>query len=145
MNHTLFFQEGIWHAKGQYHDEEDRPVAAEGETKITHLQGKWLNEGKLKLLGDNPAEFQNAYEIVPFKDGEDTTEWNSINSPLGTIRGKLMVIDDSIISVFRSEDGLYSGSEYMLQTDARNYKARGFLFRGDRKISSWSVELHKAE
>ena len=93
MNHTFLFQEGTWTAKGNYSDPNNNLIEVEGETKITHLEDKWLLEGYMKLILDNPVEFQNIYEIVPFKDGmEDFTNWKSYNPALCNLFGKFMVV-----------------------------------------------------
>jgi len=53
------------------------------------------------------------------------------------------VIDDSLISVYESEDRLYAGSEYLLQVSETVYRNRGFAFKEDERISSWAVQLTK--
>ena len=58
---------------------------------------------------------------------------------------KIVIVDDSLISVYTSQDGLYSGSEYLLQVSEAVYKNRGFAFKDDKRISSWAVELTRIE
>ena len=141
MNHTFLFQEAIWKATGKYSDPNNNIIQVEGETKITHLGDKWLLKGSMKLILDNPIEFQNNYEIVPFKDCKDFTNWKSYNPALGNLSGKFMVVSDSLISSWISEDKNYSGVETLIKIGDKLYHSRGFAFKGDEKLSSWSVEL----
>lgn len=143
MNHTFLFKEAIWKAKGTYSDPNNNIIQVEGETKITHLKDKWSLEGYMKLLIDNPIEFQNNYEIVPFKDGKDFTNWKSYNPALGNLFGKFMIVSECLISSWMSEDKNYSGIETLIKVDYKLYHSRGFAFKGDEKLSSWSVELQR--
>lgn len=138
MHHT-FFLEGAWIAKGNFYDENNNITKVEGRTTITHQDKIWVNEGYMKLLLDNPIEFTNRYEITPFK--EDFTSWRSYNPALGTLIGKFMVVEDTIISTYITESGEYSGSECLIKINDTLYAAKGFAFKGDYKLSSWSVKL----
>jgi hypothetical protein len=93
----------------------------------------------MKLLLDNPIELHNRYEIVPFK--KDFTSCRSYNPALGTLIGKFMVVEDTIISTYITENGEYSGSECIIQISDTLYVTKGFAFKGDSKLSSWSVKL----
>jgi hypothetical protein len=145
MRHTFLFEEGLWRAEGLYQDSTNTALRAEGTITITHEADLWINEGSLKLLLDRPVEFQNRYEIVPFKEDGDYTTWKSLNPVIGRLLGKIVLIDDSLISVYESEDAHYTGSEYLLQVSEKIYRNRGFAFRDDERISSWAVELTRIE
>ena len=141
MNHTFLFLEGTWNAKGSYYDEINNIIQVEGSTTITHQNELWINEGYMKLLLDNPIELHNRYEIIPFE--KDFTSWQSYNPALGTLIGKFMVVEDIIISTYITESGEYSGAECLIKIRDNLYKAKGFAFKGNYKLSSWSVELTK--
>ena len=143
MRHTFLFEEGIWRAEGTYIDGANTSLQAEGFITITHTPERWINEGALKLLLAKPVEFQNRYEIVPFEEGRDYTTWKSFNPVIGQLAGRIVIVDDSLISVYTSEDGQYSGSEYLLQVSETVYANRGFAFKENEKISSWAVQLTK--
>lgn len=128
-------------AKGNYYDENNNIIKVEGKTVIVHQENLWINEGYMKLLLDNPIEFKNRYEITPFV--KDFTSWQSLNPALGIQLGKFMVIEDTIISTYVSKDGDYSGSECIVKISDNLYKSKGFAFKGNSKLSSWSVELTK--
>ena len=142
MNHTFLFQEGTWKAAGNYSGPNNKIIQVEGESKITHLKDKWLLEGYMKLLIDNPIEFQNIYEIVPFEDGKDYTKWRSYNPALGNLFGKFLIISDCLISSWMSEDKNYSGVETLIKIDDNLYHSRGFAYKGEEKLSLWSVYLN---
>ncbi|WP_092476202.1 hypothetical protein [Desulfotruncus arcticus] len=73
----------------------------------------------------------------------DFTTWQSYNPALGLLIGKFMVIEDTILSTYVSEDGDYSGPESLVKISDNLYKTKGFAFKGNSKLSSWSVELIK--
>ncbi len=145
MKHTFLFEEGVWRAEGTYIDGTNTALGAEGTITVTHTEEAWINEGCLRLLLARPVEFRNRYEIVPFEVGKDYTSWKSQNPMIGTLVGKIVVVDDSLISVYESQDGVYAGSEYLLQVSETVYRNRGFAFKHDARISSWTVQLTKIE
>ncbi len=145
MRHTFLFEEGIWRAEGVYADGTNSALRAEGTITITHTTAAWINEGTLRLMLPTPAEFKNRYEIVPFEEGKDYTAWTSQNPVIGTLTGKIVVVDDSLISVYESKDRVYTGSEYLLRASDTIYRNRGFAFKESERISSWTVQLTRIE
>lgn len=124
-------------------DDQGRYHPVEGETKITHTEGLWINDSCMTLQGDNAVEYKTRYEIVPMERGQELTSWISENPALGKMMGKFIIVDDSIISIFTSENGALQGTECLRLIDDDLYSNRGCLLRGDKKISSWAVELRK--
>lgn len=139
------FEEGKWIVKGIYLDEKGRTFQLEGQTIITHNDKIWINDGFMKVLTNEPVELFNRYEIIPFDSDSETTSWKSFNPALGELKGKFIIVHDSIMSKYISGDGQYSGCEYLKKVDDFIYENRGFAFRSDDKLSSWAVELRKAE
>lgn len=140
MEHTYLYLEGIWGVKGHYYDEDNFPVPVNGRSEIHHRDGLWINESFMRVSGNEQEEVRNAYEIVPF--ASDFTVWNSVDRTMGRLIGKYMVVDDTIISTFLSEDGEFSGFECMIKKSDTRYLVRGFIFAGKRKLSSWVLELN---
>jgi hypothetical protein len=97
----------------------------------------------MRIILEEPTDFHSDYEIIPFLPGRDDTTWQSLNPAMGNLLGRFIVIDDSIISFFKSEDGRFTGAEYLLKMDDTTYRNRGVLFEGDRKGSSWIAEMRK--
>ena len=97
----------------------------------------------MTLQGDNAVEYKTRCEIVPMERGQELTSWISENPALGKMMGKFIIVDDSIISIFTSENGALQGTECLRLIDDDLYSNRGCLLRGDKKISSWAVELRK--
>lgn len=143
MNHTFLFTEGVWLAKGVYYDEQNNVIKAEGRVVISHQEQLWINEGVMSLMLDSPIELKNRYEIKPFQG--DFTSWQSFNPALEKLIGKFMVVEDTIISTYTTENNDYSGSECVVKINDTLYIAKGFAFQGDTKLSSWSMELSKVE
>ena len=98
----------------------------------------------MRIILDKPLEFRSDYDIIPFLPGKDDTPWQSLNPAMGKLLGKYVVVDDSILSFFQSEDGHFKGTEYLLKVDDTLYRNRGVLFEGDQKGSTWIAELRKA-
>ena len=146
VEHTFLFQEGIWNARGHYFDDTDRALPLDGMTRIMHLETLWINEAEMEIkTGDNsPIKIYNRYEIAHFKKGRNVTTWESQNPDLGILLGQFVIVGDTIISMCRSKNGEYSGTEIILKIDDTHYKNRGVLFKGNDKLSSWSIELSKA-
>jgi len=144
MNHTFLFLEGIWIAHGHYFDDSDCALPFEGMTRIMHLEALWINEGEMEIkAGDNPIKIYNRYEIVPFREGRYITTWESPNPDLGILLGRFIIVGDTIISTCRSKNGEYAGIEFLLKASDTHYKNRGVFFKGNDKLSSWSIDLQK--
>lgn len=142
IRHTFLFEEGIWAVSGEYTGQNGAVVPVEGSAKITHSAALWRNRGIMTLVqpGGN-IEIMNDYEIAPFEEGRDFTAWRAENPSLGKLTGLFVVVDDSIISTISSEDGRVSGIEYLRKVSDDHYMSRGFIFRGEEKLSSWAAEL----
>lgn len=143
MNHTYILEEGNWKATGKYYDENQNCVEVSGETQIIHKDEIWILDGFMELKLDDPIKFFNKYSIEPFEPEKDYTFWSSINPALGTLIGKFMIVNDTILSYYQSEDGQYSGSESLVFINSKLYKNRGFAFHKKNKHSSWEVDLVK--
>jgi hypothetical protein len=143
--HTFLFQEGPWEARGYYSDQEAGRYPVRGEVRITHEKNIWISDGILLVLATPASKISNRYEIVPFKKGQDYTNWKSVNPALGEFVGKFVVFDDSIISNYTSKNYEFSGSEFLLRVTGKHYWNRGVLFQGNQKLSSWALELRKVK
>lgn len=148
VKHTFRFEEGVWKAVGSYSDERGHIVSLKGESRLVHTAWNpafFANEDRLviELESGGPVEIKNKYMIKPFEKNRDYTSWTLDSNTMGKIHGKLVVAGDSVISTFNSTDGVFRGTEILMMIDEKTYRNRGCLFRGDRKISSWWVELKK--
>ena len=142
--HTFLFEEGLWAASGEYVDEAMNRAALEGETRVTHRPGQWLNEGRMRIeLGGREVVIENRYRVVPFAGGADFTSWESDNPALGTLRGHFIIVGNAILSSCTSADLRHTGTEFLLQEAPERYVNRGALFSAGGRISSWSVILSR--
>ncbi|HJX72924.1 MAG TPA: hypothetical protein VJ307_02125 [Candidatus Deferrimicrobiaceae bacterium] len=98
----------------------------------------------MKVFFDEPVAIATSYEIEPFGTGKTSTHWKSSNRIFGNLKGHFVIVGDSILSLFRSEDGRYSGTEWLQMVDEGTYRSRRVLLDGDRTLSSWAMELRKA-
>lgn len=142
--HTFLFEEGLWAARGEYVDEAMNRAALEGETRVTHRLGAWINESRMRIERDGrTAIVENRYRIAPFADGADFTSWESDNPALGTLRGHFIIVGNALLSSCTSADLRYTGTEFLLQEAPDRYLNRGALFSAGGRISSWSVILSR--
>lgn len=142
VNHSFLFKEAIWSIKGIFNCSENKDTPCEGMLKITHKPHVWLNEGMLKILADIAWEHYNFYEIVPIEPGKDITTFKSMSPIMGNINGRLMIVDNAILTNFTSENGTFSGIEMILKNDEENYTGYGYILMGESKIGSWTLNLH---
>jgi hypothetical protein len=146
VQHTFLFQEGLWIAGGAYFDDRDNALPLEGKTRVTHLEGLWINEGAMELKsGAGALIIHNRYEIIPFPEGGAVTAWKSSNPAAGLLLGRFVIVENAILSACRSEKGDFSGSEFLLKINDAHYVNRGVFLRGDAKLSSWAVELKRVK
>ena len=143
--HTFLFREGAWRSEGEYRDGAGNVTKVAGETRVRHEAGKWLSEGVLRVKSSPPREQANRTEIVPFSPGSNATHWSSESASLGSLNGRFVIAGDAILSFYASGTGRYRGFECMRQEDARTYSVRGAMLEQDKVISTWVLELRRAE
>jgi hypothetical protein len=141
--HTFLFEEGLWTAKGDAINAENIIVAVDGETRVTHRDGLWVNDGYMTFMGEERTTVRNRYEIAPFEEGMNVTSWISDSPALGRLIGVFTLIEDSIMSAFVSKDGAVNGFEFFVKVDDTTYRNRGYCRQGDTLLSSWAVELKR--
>ena len=112
-----------------------------GESAMMHDANVWRLTGVMRLKSDPPQEIRNAYEIVPFNQGSDTTSWESVNPALGKLIGQFTLFEGVILSLYHSTDGKFSGTEYLRKIDDLHYENKGALYQDKKKLSSWEVTL----
>jgi hypothetical protein len=146
LQHTFLFEEGYWKASGYYYTETGQAYQVEGQVRIYHEDNLWINDGVMKVVGQESIEIRNRYEVIPWEEGQELTTWVSVNPGLGVLEGTFTITDDCIISAYKAEKGEFSGAEVLIQASADRYLNRGVLvYKGKEKLSSWSVELNRVQ
>lgn len=141
MRHTFLYEPGVWTLSGMFWSADAQGIAVEGRTEISHGRDSWMLAGRMRVLASPPVEFVNVYTIeMPGRDALES-RWASENSTLGKLKGVYTIIGPSIVSLYRSEQGGYYGTEHLRQLTPDQYEADGALFMGDRRLSSWHVTL----
>jgi hypothetical protein len=141
MHHTFLYEPGVWTLSGMFWSADGRGIAADGRTEITHREGCWMLAGRMRVLASPRAEFVNIYTIeAPDRDAL-ASKWSSENSTLGKLHGVITAVGPCILSVYRSEQGGYQGTESLRQIARDQYEASGVLLMDDRRLSSWHVTL----
>ena len=141
MEHAFLLRPGLWRAEGEFFDGLGDLTGVEGTAEVRHYPDKWIYEGVLRTMTATPQETRTLYEIHPLVPGAFATQWSSSSPTLGTLRGRFLIVGDSILSTYESATGRYRGQDTLLQRDERRYSARGALFDGARLLSAWAVEL----
>ncbi len=141
--HTFLYNENIWIARGVYIDTQGKYHPVAGQSTITHQGEIWINDSCMHLEANEDVTFRNRYEIKPLDRDQELTTWSSENPDLGKMSGRFVIVDDSIMSVFSSVDGVFQGTEYLRLIDDDLYWNRGCLLQEGRKVSSWAVELRR--
>ena len=139
--HTFLFEPAHWLATGEFTGQAGDTNSVAGEAMIAHERKLWRNTSRMRVSGEAPVEYTNVYDIVPFPHGSAWTSWTSHNPSLGRLIGRFVLMQDTIMSVFESEDGAYHGAESMLRVTPDLYQCRGVLLRGGVLVSQWTVEL----
>jgi hypothetical protein len=141
VGHTFLFEPAVWSVGGTFWAGDRQPIDTQGRIEITHRDTCWLLAGSMKVLSSPHVEFVSAYSIeLPGRD-PTTLKWTAENAMLGKLLGVFSVVGGSILSIFRSTDGSYQGTEHLSQVDADHYRACAMLLFDDRKLSSWQVTL----
>ncbi|MBF0394442.1 MAG: hypothetical protein HQL38_17330 [Alphaproteobacteria bacterium] len=141
MHHTFLLEEGVWRASGTYTDEAGATHPIRGRAAISHALHVWRNEGEMEVMGDEPVVVDHLYEIVPMPHGASATIWTASSARLGRLRGNVAVVGDTLLSSFTSEEGEFSGTESLTRLGDNAYAARGVLYRGFERLSSWSMQM----
>ena len=141
--HTYLFKPGLWRADGEYFDAAGNAYPVEGEFRVTHADALWINESRMRIVGNEDTAIRNEYRITPFCEERDSTSWNAANDALGKLTGRLVRAGDAILSLYRSEDSEYAGTEFWLRMSGILYRNWGTLFRGSDKLSSWMIRFNR--
>lgn len=142
MRHTYFLITQNWTATGVYYDESGKTFPLRGEVSIVRDEAAWSLGGYLEVLFDAPVRFTNDYQIFSTTN-QATLSWTSYNPALGALRGTFEFIGDCIVSSYRSEDGIYSGTETLMLKEDGTYFNVGVSFRAGARMSAWTATLCK--
>lgn len=143
--HTYLFEEGTWSVSGSYCDSENNDLEVKGENQIKHNEDKWLLDDYFELQNMTKTHIQSKYKVTPVSKDSEFTFWESEHPDLGTLLGRVMVVGNTIMSMYQSESRLYAGTEVLEKINDNKYHARGFNFNGDEKLSSWNITLERVK
>src|ERR1700730_10797282 len=99
---------------------------------------------RAERCGAPPAECVHAYWIEPPGPDRASMKWTFESATFGTLRGRFVVIGESILSVYACESSGYHGSEHLGQIDDNHYRSGGVLLLKDQIIYSWQLMLQRA-
>lgn len=140
MKHTYFYETLSWTAEGNYYDDKGGIYPLYGEVSIIRDELHWGLDGFLEVRCEQPVRFANCYSISE-SECASTLLWESFNPALGTLRGSFEIIGNSIVSHYTSQDGVYSGTETLVQRSLDEYYNVGVSFCNGKKMSSWTAML----
>jgi len=140
MEHTYLYRISSWKAIGTYYDAEGKQFELHGGTSLVRNEREWTLGGTMTVMCEPPVTFENSYTIHA-TDDKTTLIWESFNPALGVLKGKFEVVGDSIVSIYTSDSGVFSGSETLIKVDDDTYDNVGVAFKNGEKISSWRALL----
>ena len=144
MEHRYLLQPLVWTARGTYYNVEGHPFPLTGQSHLLRDGHRWQLKGEMSVAAPQPLHIRNDYSISP-TEIPSTLQWTSCNPALGTLTGAFTFVGDCIVSVYRSPDGAYSGTETLwLQADGTYYNV-GVSFCRDSRMSSWTAVLRAAQ
>lgn len=141
--HTFLFEPARWQASGVFVDPAGQTLPMTGHSIVLHGEEIWSLTGKIHLTGEPTVEIANDYRILPFPEGGLQTSWTANNPALGLLKGRFVIVGDTILSFFESDDHRFRGAEWLHRLDADRYEDRGVIFVGERLLSAWSAELRR--
>jgi hypothetical protein len=97
----------------------------------------------MNISGEDKRDFEARYEVVPFSENKNYTEWKSMTGGPEPLFGLFVVVEDTILTPSQSRSGVYWGQEAHIRVGKGEYSNRGFSFLKDEKVSSWSMRLIK--
>jgi hypothetical protein len=138
-SHSFLLQPGRWIATGRFCGA-GGSHPARGETTVLRDSALWRIKGVMEVLADPPMRMENRYGIRPC-NAPDRLDWVSENPAIGRLTGTFLLLDDAILSEFRSADGAWRGEERLARRSAGRYAAAGRLLAGKYVVSEWRVDL----
>jgi hypothetical protein len=141
IRHSWLFEPGSWRAAGTFWENGEIEREARGSSIVRHAPEAWWIDGEIEILGEPPVRFQNSYEVASRCGDTNIIPWRSRNPDVGVLNGTFVVAGDTIMSLFRSEDGRFAGSEHLTRLASDRYLANGLFMASGEVISSWSMEL----
>ncbi len=148
IRHTYLFDESIWLIGGVYINEKSVPIDVEGDSLISHREGRWFNELNMELKVDHSREYRNVqyktvYEYVPVESVQESSVWHASNALLGRLQGILVFVDDTIFSSYQNINGSIRGIETLRRISDYEYQCRGALIEAGKRSSSWILRYDK--
>jgi hypothetical protein len=143
-HHTYPFEPAVWEADGRFIDASGQVSPARGQVRIRHKGAVWVSTGVMRVLREPALEFTSTCTLEPMAPGADTSAWSSENPVLGKCTGTFVLIADTIVSLYRSLDGIHTGTEVLLKVDDDHYVNRGVLLRDGDKVSAWAMDLKRS-
>ena len=117
----------------------------EGQVRIYHEDNLWINDGVMKVVGQESIEIRNRYEVIPWEEGQELTTWVSVNPGLGVLEGTFTITDDCIISAYKAERRVFGCRGFDPGQCGPLFKPGSLVYKGKEKLSSWSVELNRVQ
>lgn len=140
--HPFITDPGLWIVAG--HGLSGDPlnrIPIQGRMQVKHSDGKIENTGEMSVVSrTNPVTFQTLYEMVP-TDDELVLDFFQSNQSVGDLKGKVVVVDDRIVSSYASGDGRFAGCEVLMRMGDNRYAATGTLQEGGQLVNLWKLDL----
>jgi len=118
-----------------------RRIPMEGRSKVSHRDGKIVNEGVMSFVSaSDPVTFQSYYELTPTEIPAVLAFYQE-NEPVGDLKGEVVAFYDRLISVYHSGDGSLAGSEVFIKMSENLYTVTGSLTREGKILNLWKLDM----
>jgi hypothetical protein len=138
--HAYLLDEGTWDVSGTYLDESAHEFPSWGRNTIEHGE-TWTIDAFLTVQADETETLRSHYHVTPLRGNAATTDYSSEGSDIGTVRGTLTIVGDTILRVGRTQEGDLLVVEALRRDDIDRYEARGKLLSKGRLLSAWALTL----
>lgn len=144
MPHTYLLEKGNWDVRGHFTNALHTQAEVKGTTRVDHLPEHWTSDSELNLKNTALGALMSHYRFAPLEKNADSTTWVAEDPLEGTIRGTLCIVDDSLISTFRSDATNYHGVDVMRKLKDNAYQSRGFVMKDGERLSSWQLSFSRS-
>lgn len=118
-----------------------RRIPVKGTSKISHRDGKIVNEGSISFVSaSEPVSIESYYELTP-TDTPAVLAFHQKNEQVGGLKGEVVAFYDRLISVYHSGNGLLAGSEVFIKMSENLYTVTGSLTREGKIVNLWKLDM----
>jgi hypothetical protein len=142
--HTYLFMPGTWTQKGVYRYR-GAALTVEGFRRVIQQPDGWVIDDELSDATAHDPMFSCRALTAPLTAETRFAQLDVRHNSFGSMRGKLIVVENTIMISFASLVGRRLVNEYIVKVSDTMYTSDAFIFAGEEETGSWSLRLEKKE